>query len=117
MPLGLGRRPDTQGQCNHPTPRKTTLRRRVGPPGCRPRGEAGTWTSLLRCGGRTAPRALNHSELERDHRSNGWPASVPVFYGAVWVWAGARDGVRAACEPWSAIPSASPPTNRTKAAT
>jgi len=21
MPLGLGRRPDTQGQCNHPTPR------------------------------------------------------------------------------------------------
>ena len=35
MPLGLGRRPGTQGQCNHPTPRKTTLRRRVGPPGCR----------------------------------------------------------------------------------
>jgi len=29
MPLGLGRRPDTQGQCNHSTPRKTTLRRRV----------------------------------------------------------------------------------------
>jgi len=26
MPLGLGRRPGTQGQCNHPTPRTTILR-------------------------------------------------------------------------------------------
>jgi hypothetical protein len=72
MPLGLGRRPGTQGQCNHPTPSKTILWRYSKPPaGTSAEAHPETSTRAAAVGPRPTRKKTATAPIQR--HSNGPP--------------------------------------------